>query len=186
METNNKKQGDVGLSSSHDTKPVEITIILPTQTYFISGIRDFTLNLIKNMTDFGEQWAYRFQSIVDELCNNAIEHGSSSEDSITIVFQHTPEYIQILVSDHGSGKSHLKAEEIKGLVDDRKNHNVLSGMIRGRGLPKIVSEWTDELEFVNNSDGGITVRVRKYLNYPQVELKTYTSVKKTTNIILNV
>ena len=35
-------------------KPVEIKIELPTNSYFMSGIRDFTLSLIENMTDFFE------------------------------------------------------------------------------------------------------------------------------------
>ena len=33
-------------------EPVKITIILPTNAYFLSGIRDFTLTMTKNMTGF--------------------------------------------------------------------------------------------------------------------------------------
>ncbi|MBI4975562.1 hypothetical protein HZC20_02690, partial [Candidatus Peregrinibacteria bacterium] len=55
----------------------KISITLPTNAYFMSGIRDFTLNMIKNTTNFDEKWAFRFQSVVDELCNNAIEYGSA-------------------------------------------------------------------------------------------------------------
>ena len=34
-------------SSGKSEKPIEISIILPTNAYFLSGIRDFTLTLAK-------------------------------------------------------------------------------------------------------------------------------------------
>jgi hypothetical protein len=53
METISGQLGNTG-----EQKPVEIKIELPTNSYFMSGIRDFTLSLIENMTDFLSQWAY--------------------------------------------------------------------------------------------------------------------------------
>ena len=165
---------------------IEITIIMPTQAYFLSGIRDFTLNLIKNMTDFSEQWAYRFQSIVDELCNNAIEHGSAEGENITITFQNCPnEYIQIIVADTGSGPKHPKAEELCKIVQERKTQSVLNGLLRGRGLPKIVSEWTDELEFTNNQKNGITVRVKKNLHDQKLKDSLNEKLENPSHIVLN-
>jgi len=35
--------------------------------------------------------------------------------------------------------------------------------LRGRGLPKIVAEWTDELLFEDIEGGGLRVRAKKYL-----------------------
>jgi len=146
-------------------EPIKITITLPTHAYFMSGIRDFTLSLIRNSSNFSEQWAYRFQSVVDELCNNAIEHGSKPGEEIKITFINNPEdSIEIVVEDSGMGDNHMKADEIKKLVDERSKEGTIIHEIRGRGLPKIVKEWTDELNFEDNSKGGITVRVKKYLN----------------------
>jgi len=168
------------------SNPLEITIILPTQAYFLSGIRDFTLKLIKNMTDFSEQWAYRFQSIVDELCNNAIEHGSREGETIKIHFQNKPhDYIQIVIEDSGTGAHPLKAGEIEKLVQDRKSQSVLNGLLRGRGLPKIVAEWSDELEFSDIQEGGIRVRVRKYLNDPKLKAQLPTGLENPAHIVLN-
>ena len=138
------------------------------------------------MSDFSEQWAYRFQSIVDELCNNAIEHGSKDGDTITIVFKNDPKnYIQIMVKDKGTGKTPMKAANINKLVNDRKEQNILNGLIRGRGLPKIVSEWTDELEFSDNEQGGINVRVKKYLNDPKFQKAVGNGLENPTHIVLN-
>lgn len=155
--------------STGKKKPTEIKIILPTNAYFMSGIRDFTLAMIRNMTDFSEQWAFRFQSVVDELCNNAIEHGSGPDDTIEIIFvNYEGEAIEILVKDHGShpkGEKRLNAAQIMAKVKENRDLDISELGIRGRGLARIVQEWTDEFEFIDNPQGGgVTVRVKKYLN----------------------
>ncbi|PIZ76465.1 hypothetical protein COY06_01865 [Candidatus Peregrinibacteria bacterium CG_4_10_14_0_2_um_filter_41_8] len=147
------------------TKPTEIKIVLPTNAYFMSGIRDFTLSMIRNMTDFSEQWAYRFQSVVDELCNNAIEHGSSNDDTIEIRFvNYKDDAIEIIVSDHGTGPNQLTADQVRARLAQNAALDITQLGIRGRGLTKIVKEWTDELDITDNKFGGITVRVKKYLH----------------------
>ncbi len=181
-----KNQDQGGRQGPPAPKVVEITITLPTNAYFLSGIRDFTLKLIKNMTDFSEQWAYRFQSIVDELCNNAIEHGSKEGETIKIIFQNAAkDYIQIIVEDTGTGSHPLKAADISKIVNERKNQTLLNGLIRGRGLPKIVAEWTDELEFTDNEKGGLRVRVKKFLNDPKLKQNTGGGLENQSHIVLN-
>ncbi|MBI4995203.1 ATP-binding protein [Candidatus Peregrinibacteria bacterium] len=148
-------------------EPIKITIILPTNAYFMSGIRDFTLSMIRNMTHFSEQWAYRFQSVVDELCNNAIEFGSTPGKDITVTFiNHPDESIEITVEDTGTGKIKTTADDLKKLVAQRTQPGYIFKDIRGRGLAKIVAAWTDELEFTDLKNGGIKVRIKKYLNQP--------------------
>ncbi len=168
-----------------ETKPVKITITLPTNAYFMSGIRNFTLGLIRNMTEFSEQWAFRFQSIVDELCNNAIEHGSEPGKDITLTFISNPhDSIEIMVKDTGTGKNKLKAEELKKLIDQRRDPNYVHTGIRGRGLSKIVAEWTDELEFRDTEEGGMEVRIKKFLNDPKLkEMSQY--LESPTHLVLN-
>lgn len=158
-------------------RPTEITITIPTQAYFMSGIRDFVVNLTKNMTGFSEQWAYRFQAVVDELCNNAIEHGSMAGEMIKIVLISTrSESLEVLVEDTGTGKEKMTAAQITALFEERKQmmtHKYLG--FRGRGLPKIVGEWTDEVLFEDAPGGGLRVRVKKYL---RKEEDTVSSVRK--------
>jgi len=145
-------------------KPVKIQITLPTHAYFLSGVRDFTLTLIKNTTEFSEQWAYRFQSVIDELCSNAIEFGAKEADEIKITYIYNPaDSIEIMVEDPGTGKGNLKAEEIQKIIEERSKKEFSLHEIRGRGLPKIVKEWTDELTFTDSPKGGIIVKVKKYL-----------------------
>lgn len=161
-EIQNVPQNEAILEQNDITK---ITITLPTNAYFMSGVRDFTLSLIKNMTDFTEQWAYRFQSVVDELCNNAIEHGSNKTQEIKIIFiTQARKYVQIMVEDSGTGSKQINASALEALVNERRTEGYAKIGIRGRGLAKIVAEWTDELKFEDIQGGGIRVIVKKYLN----------------------
>ncbi len=145
-------------------KKTKITITLPTSAYFMSGIRDFTLNMIKNTTNFPEKWAFRFQSVVDELCNNSIEHGSAPGSEIRITFIHMKDdFLEIQVEDTGTGNEKLKAKDLEEIMEKRKAPGYTFTGIRGRGLVKIVGEWTDELKFEDNPEGGIKTTIRKYL-----------------------
>ncbi|MCK9186069.1 ATP-binding protein [Candidatus Gracilibacteria bacterium] len=161
----------------------KITITLPTNAYFMSGIRDFTLNMIKNTTNFEEKWAFRFQSVVDELCNNAIEYGSSPGSEIRITFIYAKDdYLEIEVQDTGTGKNRIKAEELKKLYEERREPAYQFTGIRGRGLVKIIGEWSDEIKFEDRPEGGLSVTVKKYLKDPRFKSGL---PQKTEQIILN-
>jgi anti-sigma regulatory factor (Ser/Thr protein kinase) len=96
-----------------DERPTEITITIPTQAYFMSGIRDFVVNLTKNLTGFSSQWAFRFQAVVDELCNNAIEHGSAAGQRITVTLISTKgKSLEVWVQDAGTGKEKMTAAQL--------------------------------------------------------------------------
>lgn len=148
----------------HGKKPVCITITLPTDAYFLSGIRDFSLFLAKNLGGFNDQWAYRAQAVIDELCNNAIEHGSKPGATITITIEAVKgEYIEFIVEDHGDGNK-VTANDMNKLMTERKHDTYLQHIgVRGRGLVQIVLGWTDELEFFDVQPSGLRVRARKYL-----------------------
>jgi len=147
---------------SKDTS-VRISIILPTNAYFMAGIRDFTMTVVKNMTGFSEQWAFRFQSVVDELTNNAIEFGSAPGQDIKITFVSTQnKSIEVYVEDTGTGPNKKTAADMSAFLAKNKGVNPASiTTIRGRGLSQIVSSWTDFVEFKDNEKGGLTVHVIK-------------------------
>lgn len=168
-------------------EPVKITITLPTNAYFMSGIRDFTLAMIRNMTKFSDQWAYRFQSVVDELCNNAIEHGSAPKQEIKVIFINYPnESVEIIVQDTGTGPKKLKAADLQKLVAERSKPGYPFTEIRGRGLAKIVAAWTDELEFADLPNGGLRTRIKKFLNNPAASQPIAGMPADPTHVVLTV
>jgi len=143
--------------------PLKITIILPTNAYFMAGIRDFTMTVTQNMTGFSQQWAYRFQSVVDELTNNAIEFGSAVGENITITFVSVKgKYIEVYVKDTGTGSKKMSAADMMQYLESHKNIDPTTiTSIRGRGLSQIVSNWADKVEFTDNEGGGLTAHVVK-------------------------
>lgn len=175
-------------SNSSQNEKTKITITLPTNAYFMSGIRDFTLNMIKNTTHFPEKWAFRFQSVVDELCNNAIEYGSAKGSDIRITFATVQDdYLEIIVEDTGTGKNKIKAADLEKLYHDRKEPGYVFSGIRGRGLVKIIGEWSDELKFVDRSEGGLAISVKKYIkNARQAENQSIGNISnKSETLVLN-
>lgn len=151
--------------SENVSKEKIITITLPTDTYFISGIRDMTMTLIRSLGKVPTQWAYRFQSVVDELSSNAIEHGSKNSSNILIRYIIIPEEkIEVVVEDTGGGKNAKNAKEIEEHVKKaRKMDFSKAAELRGRGLAQIVASWTDELLFEDREGGGLRVRAIKSL-----------------------
>jgi anti-sigma regulatory factor (Ser/Thr protein kinase) len=186
QDTANAGEAELAASMEVPKVPTEISISIPTHAYFISGIRDFVLNLTKSMTGFSEQWAYRFQAVVDELCNNAIEHGSKPGDTIYISLISTPdESLEVLVQDSGSGDEKTSAQAMKKLLEDRAQI-VQGGQymgFRGRGLPLIVKAWTDEMSFEDVEGGGLRVKVKKYLRKEE-DLVSSKQDKDPTHLIL--
>ena len=142
-----------------------IAITIPSSLYFQSGVRDFTLEMVRNLTGLPDQWAFRFQTIVDELCNNAIEHGSHPGEEIALTFYTKPtQWLEVVVEDKGTGPKSLGSEELQKLILARKDlpDTEIHGL-RGRGLARIVAKWTDELDFHDREGGGMLVRARKYM-----------------------
>lgn len=149
-----------------------IGITIPTHAYHISGIRDFTMNLVKNMTGFSEKWAFRFQAIIDELCNNAIEYGSRSGEDIFITFINVQgENLTLIVEDTGTAPTAKNSEQMKNLLrqklDDQASNIMGAFSIRGRGLSQIVYNWTDSLEFFDRAEGGLKVQVMKAIKHEE-------------------
>lgn len=166
-------------------RPLEISMTLPTQAYFLSGIRDFTLSLTQNLTGFSEHWAFRFQAVVDELCNNAIEHGSSAGQSVQIKFiSIRGKSLEVHVQDTGTAKEKMTARQLTELYQERKQLMTKQYLgFRGRGLPKIVGEWTDEVMFEDAPQGGIIVKVKKYLRKEEDKLSS-TQQNDPTHLVL--
>ena len=58
---------------------------------------------------------------------------------------------------------------MQAIITERTNAEYVHTGIRGRGLAKIVAEWTDELEFSDRPEGGIKVRIKKFLKSPELQ-----------------
>jgi anti-sigma regulatory factor (Ser/Thr protein kinase) len=94
---------------------------------------------------------YHVVSTVDELCNNAIEHGSSSTSKILLSINTTEEQIQIACEDDGGGTT-VSPEVLQEQMESPNDPN----SIRGRGL-LLVKSFSNRLTIGPSTLGGIKI-----------------------------
>ncbi|MEW5692515.1 MAG: ATP-binding protein [Candidatus Hydrogenedentota bacterium] len=139
--------------------------IFPARYIYIRPIRLFISELSKSV-GFDKADAHVIETLLDEACTNAIEHGSPkySDNKITVNIFIDYEKLMVEVIDEGRGDLHLTKDEIlknysiTSLVDINKT--ILEK--RGRGL-YLMSQLADHLEikpYLNNQ--GTTVVFYKY------------------------
>lgn len=113
-----------------------------------------------------EQWMHRIVLMVDELNNNAIEHGSQqstqNEMRIEISRQQQEYTISIECEDSWTGPSPKAAVDMEILHRDVtargfKNHH----SIRWRGLFLIIDQIVDSLYFKDSEKWGLIVWIQK-------------------------
>lgn len=137
------------------------TISFPSNLDYVPAVRDMVCNIVR-MRGFSEKESYRIQTIVDEVCNNAIEHGSKdSEKPITLICTIDDEKIDLTVEDKGESKQ--SAEGLKKAVAKVQftEQGKVSVEKRGRGLP-IVAMLSDMLEIDTRSSPGTKVHIIKF------------------------
>ncbi len=138
-----------------------VIITFPSSLDYVPGVRDLICN-IAEMRGFSEKEAYRIQTIVDEICNNAIEHGSRDNESmISIRCTIDNDKMDLVVEDKGASEE--SAEGLKKAVAKVQftEQGKVSVEKRGRGLP-IVAMLADMLEIDTRSGPGTKIHIVKF------------------------
>lgn len=131
-------------------------------------IRRF-VEVISQKLSMWEEWVNRMILIVDELNNNAIEHGSRktmwSEMRVVMSVDQWELDVNIEVEDSWTGMHPKTAAEMRELGQTTKqkwfkHHN----SIRWRGLFLIITRLVDELYFKDSKTGGLIVWIHKKIS----------------------
>ncbi len=126
------------------------------KTYSAGQVREFVADAISAAAGLDETTRNRIYAVIDELSNNALEHGSSDGDEVKLRVRINSDQLEVTVDDKGNGKNPQTASQISKLVKERAQRNPLENHTkRGRGLPFIVSRWADRMEFSDLTNGGI-------------------------------
>jgi anti-sigma regulatory factor (Ser/Thr protein kinase) len=127
----------------------------PSQFTYIQPIQAFIGKLTEQL-GFCQTHIYNVQLIIDELCSNAIEHGSQmSTSDIELQLLIDSDQLEILIRD--KGKENQQNWLTTGRVDEVRR-DMAPDRVRGHGL-YIANELADHLEMHPNSLGGTDVRV---------------------------
>jgi anti-sigma regulatory factor (Ser/Thr protein kinase) len=112
---------------------------------------------------FNSKDAYELKLAFEEICNNAIEHGSKGEDTnITIEFQFDNKVATITIKDSGSPEFNVEEvlREGQKLMEEEAQKPILDTIRRKRGLI-IVQKIVDTLDITSNSNGTLVKIVKK-------------------------
>lgn len=124
------------VDSEHKRKVISISMLSSME--FSPRIRELVLSVIRNNTNFSSRWACRLQSVIDELVNNAIEHGSDGNSLVTItIFLSTVDgSLEVTIADMGTGKKKTTAEiltkKMRENYEIMKINPLLNTSVRGR------------------------------------------------------
>ena len=133
-----------------------IRLKIPSDYIYISPIRAFIRQLAQRL-EFPQMKVEDIELTVDEICNNAIEHGSRGVDSdLLLVLTLDDDCLEVLVRDKGKDKGVInwlhsgRLEEVERQMSPKGE--------RGHGifLAKILS---DKIELKPNAHGGTDVRI---------------------------
>jgi anti-sigma regulatory factor (Ser/Thr protein kinase) len=140
----------------------EFRFEMPANLEFVPVIR-VALQNIAFIFGFSDKEAYEIEFVVDEICNNAIEHGSKGKDkTITMECKFDKQYIEIIVKD--SGSPHFNVDEIlkegRRLMEEESEKQTLNIFRRKRGLI-IVQKYVDKMDITSDPNGTIVKMVKK-------------------------
>jgi anti-sigma regulatory factor (Ser/Thr protein kinase) len=142
----------------------QITFSIPAQLGFVSGIRT-ALGRISYNFGFNDKDAYEIETVIDEICNNAIIHGGSNEEArITIECGFDTKIIEIMVKDGGSSVFNVEKalEDSRKLMKDDTERKINTLIEKGGGLGLIiVQKYVDKFEITSQPDGTV-VKIAKF------------------------
>ena len=139
----------------------KIIIKIPANFNFVPGLRVCIARIAFNF-GFDEHEGYQIETIVDELCNNAIEHGSKGEEEVvTLECVFSEGQLELNVKDTGNKK--FNVEEVFSISKRRVEQGWKPEELnqRGRGLI-IVKKFIDGLDIRVTDKGTIITIIKKH------------------------
>lgn len=145
----------------------KISISIPAHFVFVPGVRLCIARICLSF-GFNEHEEYQVQTVIDELCNNAIEHGSKTPDKPVHIYTEIKEG-ELVVTVQDTGNKHFNVESTLAFLKEHHQRGWETEEIisRGRGL-FIVQKLTDTLD-IQTGEKGTTVKVTKKHNRSEKE-----------------
>lgn len=142
---------------NHKKQSKSLVITIPPYLTLVPPVRQLASRLAKQK-GYSRRDAFRIETIVDEVCNNAVEHGLKSKGSdITVSITIDKDKIDINVSNQSDPEKVALLKEL--LKPTEASNHVGNDHKRGRGLALIRMLSTDMK--VDITESGTSVRVIK-------------------------
>jgi anti-sigma regulatory factor (Ser/Thr protein kinase) len=139
--------------------PYVFKVKFPSDLDYVAPVRKFVAETL-TVNKFTPKFAYRSEVIVDEICHNAIIHGSRTVDAtVEIECKIFPDRLEFQVNDQGGRKDDV--ERLKNVMKKADAHRadyLQDKDARGLGL-EIVRLLSEEIKLEVGADNMTTVRV---------------------------
>jgi len=139
----------------HDQMAQKMSLQVPANPGYVPAIRRL-LSSVVLQKGYNRKDAFRIETIIDELANNAIEHGDHAERKFYIDFSLDRDKVELQVRNLTRGLDSSLAQQVKQKFE---NPVVDDDSIRGRGLA-LVKMLSSELRLDIDAQG-TTVHVTK-------------------------
>ena len=139
----------------------KIKMIIPSDFNFVPGVRSCIARTASNF-GFDDRETYHIETIIDEICNNAVEYGGRWRNSkIILIGKFKTGEMELTVRDSDGRKFDVEKVFKRNiqLLKEKTSKDALGQKARGRGLI-IVQKLVDKLE-IKASAKGTTVRIVK-------------------------
>ncbi len=132
-----------------------VTLSFPSQLRYVPSIRQM-ISRIALQKGYSSRDAFRIETIVDEVCNNAVEHGAqSSEHNIDLSVGIDSKKIEIKVINLSNPEKIEALKELASTVSSEAVSDMANK--RGRGLA-LIKMLSNDLT-IDISNGGTSVHV---------------------------
>jgi anti-anti-sigma factor len=108
----------------------ELNLILPAKSAVVPPTRQLVVGLLRSK-GYGQKDAFIMESIVDELANNAIEHGKPVDGVFELKMKIDKSKISLTVINRCE---ELSEEAQKALIEKYEHPKVNQNSVRGRGI----------------------------------------------------
>ncbi len=139
----------------YDNLAQKVNLQIPANPAYVPAIRRMISSIVLQK-GYNRKDAFRIETIVDELSNNAIEHGDHSQKMFFIEFALDREKVELSVRNR---TSEIDPSLARSVQEKFNNPVVDDESIRGRGLA-LVKMLSSELR-LDIDAGGTTVHVTK-------------------------
>jgi anti-sigma regulatory factor (Ser/Thr protein kinase)/anti-anti-sigma regulatory factor len=133
-----------------------LTLNFPSQMHFVPPVRQLVSRIAKQK-GFSNRDSFRIETIVDEICNNAVEHGVQDRKScVDLSVTINPKKIEIKVNNTSDPE---KAKSLKEISKTLAAPKPVDAQMRGRGLALVKMLANDFA--IECCDAGTSVHVTK-------------------------
>jgi anti-anti-sigma factor len=139
----------------YDKQIQKMRLKVPSNTDYVPAIRRLVSSVVQHK-GYSRKDAFRIETIVDELSNNAIEHGEHGQEYFEIDFTLDKEKVEFAVRNRSEVRSQ---QDLEGMHNKFNNPVIDDESIRGRGLA-LVKMLSSEMNLTVDEDGTL-VHVKK-------------------------